>query len=43
MILLLVNLLKMHSKKVGTDGVITVEESKGIQTSMDIVEGITIR
>ena len=27
-------------QKVGTDGVITVEESKGIQTSMDIVEGM---
>jgi len=27
-------------QKVGTDGVITVEESKGIDTSMDIVEGM---
>jgi len=26
--------------KVGTDGVITVEESKGIQTSMELVEGM---
>ena len=25
---------------VGVDGVITVEESKGIETSMEIVEGI---
>jgi chaperonin GroEL len=27
-------------QKVGTDGVITVEESKGIQTSMELVEGM---
>lgn len=27
-------------EKVGTDGVITVEESKGIQTSMELVEGM---
>ena len=26
--------------KVGTDGVITVEESKGIETSMELVEGM---
>ena len=33
-------LIEMQFQKVGTDGVITVEESKGIQTSMDIVEGM---
>ena len=27
-------------EKVGTDGVITVEESKGIETSMELVEGM---
>ena len=27
-------------QKVGTDGVITVEEAKGIQTSMELVEGM---
>ena len=40
MIQLLVNLLLSYSQKVGTDGVITVEESKGIETYMDIVEGM---
>ena len=33
-------LMQTHFQKVGTDGVITVEESKGIETYMDIVEGI---
>ena len=33
-------LIENAFQKVGTDGVITVEESKGIQTSMDIVEGM---
>ena len=27
-------------EKVGNDGVITVEESKGIDTSLDVVEGM---
>lgn len=27
-------------EKVGNDGVITIEESKGIDTSLDVVEGM---
>ena len=30
-------------EKVGTDGVITVEESKGIETSMELGRGYAIR
>ena len=34
------NLIADAFEKVGTDGVITVEESKGFETSMDLVEGM---
>jgi len=34
------NLIADAFEKVGTDGVITVEESKGLETSMELVEGM---
>ena len=34
------NLISDAFEKVGTDGVITVEESKGLETSMELVEGM---
>ncbi len=34
------NLIADAMEKVGKDGVITVEESKGIQTTLDVVEGM---
>ncbi|MBU0671921.1 MAG: chaperonin GroEL, partial [Candidatus Margulisbacteria bacterium] len=34
------NLIADAMEKVGKDGVITVEESKGIETSLDVVEGM---
>jgi len=34
------NLISDAFEKVGTDGVITVEESKGFETSMELVEGM---
>lgn len=30
-------------ERVGNDGVITLEESKGFETTMDIVEGIPLK
>lgn len=36
------NLIADAMEKVGKDGVITVEEAKGIETSLDIVEGMQV-
>ena len=34
------NLIAEAMEKVGNDGVITIEESKGIETELDVVEGM---
>ncbi len=36
----LVNLIADAMEKVGKDGVITVEEAKGTETALDVVEGM---
>ena len=36
----LVGLIAEAMEKVGNDGVITVEESKGLQTALNVVEGM---